>query len=303
MLALLLVLATSMPPWPATASFPVASPSPDARPLLLVEAAAALARGDGPTCGRLAQEALQGGALPRRETAEAWLLRGKCYVLAGDLDRAERSYAVALRLEPGPVAVDDNAFAAARQALPPPGAALAARAAVLDPALAPGALEVELLADDLLLVRAAVVRPAAGGEEVARFPLEAGKARHKVSGLEEVQAGAELALVLLDKHGNELIEAPVEGLVDGHAPRVITPAAGPARPTVLTTLGATALGAGIVGVVASGIALASLGPTARDEDASAWLVGVGASTGLFLVGAGLVVVDQVDPMSRGPIGG
>lgn len=289
-----------------SASAPSANVSPGAGaggPLAAAEAA--LAQGDVAACGALAQRALQAGTLSAPDTARAWLLRGRCFVVGGDLDRGERSYAVALRLDrqiaPWGSASSsslssssgDPAFAAARAALPAAAASLAGRAAVLDPALHPGSLEVELVADDLLLVRGARVH-AADGEEVARFPLEAARPRHRVSGLAGPLAG--LVAVFLDKHGNELVRVPVAGLIDGHAAQVITvvPGAAAAGPSVLTTLGATALGAGIVGIVASGIGLVSLPTTAPAGDETLWLVGVGASTGLFLVGAGLVVVDQSD---------
>lgn len=251
--------------------------------LSLDDAEAALAAGDAEACGRLAQEALTAGALDVEDTARAWSLRGRCFARAGDADRAERSFAVALRIDPA-LALDEPAFVAAQRALPAvPG--LAAQALFVDE----DTLAVELLGDDLLLAHAASVRR--GDHEVARVPLEAARAKHKVGGA--FADGREgLALVVLDKHGNALLRAPIEPRVQ----RVITPAPGAAAargPGVLTTLGATALGAGIVGIVTSGIGLAALGPGAlAAEESTVWVVGVGASTALFVVGAGLVVVDQ-----------
>jgi hypothetical protein len=260
----------------------------------LDDAAAALVAGDHEACGKAAQETLATGTLDVADVARAWTLRGQCFVLAGDADRAERSYGVALRILPAlatdeslqaPGLSGDATFLLAKRSLPPvPG--LAAQASFVDD----DTLEVELLGDDLLLVKGASI--VHGADEVARMPLEVGQAKHKVSGLERT----DLVAVLLDKYGNALLRLPIDPTVK----KVFTPApsssspAAPglgAAPTLLTTLGATAIGAGIVGVVTSGIALASLGDTALDEG-GVWVVGVGASTGLFLVGAGLVVVDQ-----------
>lgn len=255
--------------------------------LLLVasldDAATALAAADHEACGKAAQDALATGALDVADTARAWTLRGQCFVLAGDNDRAERSYAVALRIDAAINLDGDAAFTLAKRTLPAvPG--LAAQVSFVDDAT----LEVELLGDDLLLVKGASFVHGEEREEVARVPLDVGQAKHKVSGLERTQ----LVAVLLDKNGNALMRLPVDPSVK----KVFTPAPSPptpsgAAPTFLTTLGATAIGAGIVGVVTSGIALASLGDHALDEG-GVWVVGVGASTGLFLVGAGLVVVDQ-----------
>jgi hypothetical protein len=252
----------------------------------LDDAATARDAGDHEACGKAVQDALATGALDVADVARAWTLRGQCFSLAGDADRAERSYAVALRLDAAANVEGDAAFALAKRTLPAvPG--LAAQVSFVDEA---GTLEVELLGDDLLLVKgASIVR---GADEVARVPLEVGHAKHKVSGVER---GPGLVALLLDKHGNALVRLPIDPAVK----KVFTPApdkapaagAPGAAPTLLTTLGATAIGAGIVGVVTSGIALAALGDTALDEG-GVWVVGVGASTGLFLVGAGLVVVDQ-----------
>jgi hypothetical protein len=261
----------------------------------LDDAAAALIAGDHEACGKAAQETLATGTLDVADVARAWTLRGQCFVLAGDADRAERSYGVALRVLPAlatdealqaPGLSGDATFLLAKRSLPAvPG--LAAQATFIEE----DTLEVELLGDDLLLVKGASI--AHGADEVARMPLEVGQAKHKVTGLERNDRSG-LVAVLLDKHGNALMRLPIDPTVK----KVFTPAPSSsssstpgAAPTLLTTLGATAIGAGIVGVVTSGIALASLGDTARAEG-GVWVVGVGASTGLFLVGAGLVVVDQ-----------
>lgn len=254
----------------------------------LDDAAAALTAGDHEACGKAAQEALATGALDVADVARAWMLRGQCFALAGDNDRAERSYSVALRVQPAlandadAAFANDAAFTLAKRALPAvPG--LAAQASFVDDST----LEVELLGDDFLLVKGASI--VHGVDEVARTPLEVGQAKHKVSGLER----SDLVAILLDKNGNALMRLPIDPTVKKvFSPTPTPPGAAPgAAPTLLTTLGATAIGAGIVGVVTSGIALAALGDTARDEG-GVWVVGVGASTGLFLVGASLVVVDQ-----------
>ena len=253
----------------------------------LHDAAAALVAGDAEGCTRQVQTALASGALDVPEVARAWSLRGQCFTLAGDADRAERSYAVALRIDASlaSAALVDEAFAAAWRALPSP-AGLRARAAALDE----DTVEIELLADDLLLAKSAVLVRAdlPVPEEVARVPLEVGQAHHKVSG-----AGrAGLIAVLLDQHGNALLRLPVEAgarafVVPAPAPL----AAGKSTPTLLTTLGAAALGVGFAGVVVSGVGLSALGAGALSEG-TGWLVGVGAGAGLFVVGAGLIVVDQ-----------
>ena len=269
MLALLLLAATPQP--------------------LLEQASDAYAHKDADACGKLAQDALNGGGLDVEQTARAWTLRGACFVLAGDADKAQRSYAVALRVNKDVPAADNDAFRAAQKDVAPH--ALQGHAAAVDD----DTVAVELIGDDLQLVRGAMLTR--GDEELARFPLDAAHAKHKVSGV----GTAGITLRLLDKHGNAVASSDVSAAVE----HVVTPApvasrpsgsagapsGAAAAPTMLTTLGATAIGAGIVGIVASGIGVASLGPKALD-DGQLWLVGVGASTGLFLVGAALVVVDQ-----------
>src|SRR5687767_10999873 len=116
----------------------------------LDDADAALAAGNAEACGKLAQEALAQGELDEAGVVRAWLLRGRCFTLAGDADRAERSYGVALRVNAQSV-VDDDAFRRARAALPTAPAPLAFRAAGVDAET----VEVELLGDDLLLVKGA----------------------------------------------------------------------------------------------------------------------------------------------------
>ncbi len=273
--ALLIALAAQAPEPPLE---PLSDPAPD--PLaLLNQAADARAQKDAGRCEEQAAAALHTGALDVEQAARAWALRGACLALAGAGDKARRCYAVALRVKPDMAAVDDDAFRAAKHELP--AQAFAFRAArVPEPA---DTVEVEILGDDLRLAANAVL--VRGGEELARFPLSADAAKHRVTGL----GAGPLSAFLLDRYGNRVAHVDVATEPE----HVITPppaTAGPA-PTVLTTLGATALGAGLVGIVVSGIGVAALGDKALD-DGQLWLVGVGASTGLFLVGASLVVVDQ-----------
>ena len=84
----------------------------------LDDAAAALASGDQ-ACGQLAQDALTAGNLDVDDVARAWTVRGKCFMLAGDKDRAERSYSVALRVTPSmsdDTLAEDAAFLLAKSA-------------------------------------------------------------------------------------------------------------------------------------------------------------------------------------------
>lgn len=267
-----------------------------AAPLLLLLAAgplddaeAALQAGDAEGCGQAAQQALGSGVLEEAELTRAWILRGRCYALAGDRDRAERSYAVAVRASPEALAwIAGGAPADADEAF---AAALAARPA--DPLRASARVdgdhvELHLHADDLLLVRAASLWQ--GAEEVARLPLEAGSAaRHNVGGI-PLQG---LSQRLHDKHGNTLWRGAVEvpSLAEAQKDLVVEGSAPAREPTVLTTVGAVGLGLGLVGAVVCGIG-ASAGGSTELQASGPWLVGVGAATGVFLVGAALVVVDQ-----------
>ncbi|MCC7071105.1 MAG: bacterial transcriptional activator domain-containing protein [Deltaproteobacteria bacterium] len=256
----------------------------------LDDAEAALQAGEHERCGELAQQALAAGELDERGVTRAWLLRGRCYALAGERDRAERSYAVAVRTSPdvatwiagGAPQGEGEAFAAA----------LAARGA--DPLRATALVVqdhvvVTLVADDLVLVRGASLWRA--DEELARVPLELGAAAtHQVGGI-----GTEgLTLVLHDRHGNVVWRGPVERAAVKHdeGKGVVVEGGAPARePTVLTAIGGGALALGLVGAVVCGIG-ASSDRTTTFETGGPWLVGVAAATGVFLVGAGLVVVDQ-----------
>jgi hypothetical protein len=223
---------------------------------LLDDAEAALAAGDA-KCGDLAQAALSAGDLAEDGVARAWTVRARCYALAGDADRAERS----------------NGVVAALAAL-----RAKARAEQVTGDVVIDRVVVELESDDLNLVRAASLWR--GDEEVARFPLTNEAGRHVVA---DIPLGG-LVLRLHDKHGNTLWRTDVP-----RPERVIERGASPAKlPTALTTVGAGAIGVGLMGAIASGIGLAANGP----DDGQLWLVGVGAATGVFLVGAALVVVDQ-----------
>ncbi|MBI1944923.1 MAG: tetratricopeptide repeat protein [Deltaproteobacteria bacterium] len=256
----------------------------------LDDADAALRAGEHERCGQLAQEALTAGDLDEHELARAWLLRGRCYELQGDRDRAERSYAVAMRVSPDvPAWISGGAPNSEGDAF---AAALAARGA--DPlrgraVVTADHVEVTLVADDLVLVRAASLRH--GDDEVARVPLEVGpSSTHTIAGI----ATDGLTLVLHDRHGNVLWRGPVTGASDASsgAKNVVIEGGAPARePTVLTAIGGGALALGLIGAVVCGIG-ASADRSTSFEQGGPWLVGVGAATGVFLVGAGLVVIDQ-----------
>jgi hypothetical protein len=256
----------------------------------LDDAEAALRAGEHERGGQLAQQALTAGDLDERDLARAWLVRGRCYELQGDRGRAERSYAVAVRVSPDvPAWISGGAPASEGEAF---AAALAARGA--DPLRGRAVVigdhvEVTLVADDLVLVRAASLRD--GDDEVARVPLEVGpSSTHTIGGI----ATEGLTLVLHDRQGNALWRGQVEGAAatSSAGTNVVVEGGTPARePTVLTAIGGGALALGLVGAVVCGIG-ASADRSTTLEDGGPWLVGVGAATGVFLVGAGLVVIDQ-----------
>ena len=296
---------------------PETKPSTSSPPLQ--EAEAALRAGIHKKCIELAQEALATGLLDEDGVARAWWTRGRCHSIDGDKDRAERSYAVAVRVKPTILMpVDDPAFDRVKAEGTAEGTALG---------LAAAAVVVKGSADDagFVAVDVAVVDDLALGKtfllldsddrEVARAPLErkedaVGDAwtrlRHRFSGI-PVEG---LSARLLDKHGNVLRRQQV--IVDdaaraaltaaGATPTTTPPATTGANPTraeatVLSYVGGATALAGIVGASAAGIAFAINTQAAKDnntvDDELPLFIGFVGGVCAVVVGGVLVVVDQV----------
>lgn len=290
-------------PAKASSSEKAAKASAESSPPLQ-EAEAALRAGIHKRCVEFAQEALATGALDEDAVARAWWTRGRCHSLDGDKDRAERSYAVAVRVKPNILMpVDDSAFDAVKAE----GTA-AASALVLDAhtVVVSDIVAVELVVVDDLGLGKSLILLDSDDREVARAPIERAadadastKVQHRFSGIPVEHLSARL----LDKHGNVLRRAPI--VVDDAARAALVAAgATPVTPTQassssitwLSYAGAGTALAGIVGASASGIALAI--NTAAEDDLhvidseAAFVVGVIAGAAVAVVGGVMVVVDQ-----------
>lgn len=305
---------TEKAPEKAEKAEPKKKPSSSTPPLQ--EAEAALRAGIHKRCVEFAQEALATGLLDEDGVARAWWTRGRCHSIDGDKDRAERSYAVAVRVKPTILMpVDDAVFEKVKPegTAPETALSLTATAVVVDPSL----VAVELaVVDDLALGKTFLLLDS-DEREVARAPLErkddaTGDAwtriKHRFSGI-PVEG---LTARLLDKHGNVLRRAAV--VVDDAARKALVAAGATpvtTSPTTSTTTtqpvtalsyvgGATAL-AGFVGAAATGIALAI--STQGDEDdvtdnnaidsEMPLLIGFFGGVAVAVIGGVLVVVDQV----------
>lgn len=260
--------------------FLLAAPAEPAasEPTSALEAARAALAAAAPDCDRMALAALQTGALDEGGVAEAWILRGRCALLGNDLERAERAFAVAVRVDPAVPGVDHDTFRRARAAALPASLSFAARRGG-------DVVSLELLSDDRQLAHSACIVD--GAQERARVPLEVGRASQTVT----VAATAMLEARLLDRHGNVLLRQPVTAApaAPAEAPPSTPPRSG--GPGVVTWVGAGLLGAGMIGMTAASVAVASTGATVLDE-APILVAAVGAGAAVFLVGAGLVVLDQ-----------
>ena len=249
------------------------------------------------------------GRLDTPAVARAWLVRGRCSSIDGDPDRAERSYAAAVRVQPGiALPTDDAVFARVQPEGTAPASALtlSASTVVVDPAPGEGGLVAVAVAinDDLALGRTFVLVNA-DDREVARAPIERApdatgdafvRPTHRFSGFPVVDLRARL----LDKHGNVLREAPVvvneaarTALAAAGAP-VVVPAT--ATSTWVSLAGAGVAATGFVVGAAGGIAFATAAQADPDrvvDDEGPPLAAFVAGAAMFVVGGVLVVVDQL----------
>jgi hypothetical protein len=286
------------------------SSQPSSQPPLQ-QAEEALRAGIHKRCVELAQDALATGALEEDGVARAWWTRGRCHSIDNDPDRAERSYAVAVRVKPTLLMpLDDTAWkkVAAEGTATDTALTLRAATAVVEDG-AVGIVVVDVMAQDDLGLGRGIALVDAAGVELARAPIERKegatgdawvKVQHRFSGIPVDGVSARL----LDKHGNVLRRASV---VIDDASKAALAAAGatvphttapststPAPLSALSYIGGGVVALGIVGGAASAIAL-SLGQAEQQTglvEQAPLLLGVGAGVGAVVVGAALVVVDQ-----------
>jgi len=270
----------------------------------LAEAEAALRAGIHKKCVELAQQGLASGRLAAADVARAWLVRGRCHALEGDVQRAERAYAVAVRVQPDLVFPTDDpvwervrpegrapasalTLAAATVVVEGDGGAFVAVAVQAQDDLGLGRAFVLVNGDEREVARAPVERPADGAGDVASPPT------HRFSGI-PVEG---LRARLLDRHGNVLRDVAV--VVDDAARAALvaagaTPASSTPAPTSwLTLVGAGTAAAGFVGAMAGGVLFAQEAPGDEDGAALPALVGFVGGVGLFVVGGALIAVDAI----------
>jgi hypothetical protein len=320
-LALHLLAAAPTPTTPATAaSTPAATtttttatttPTPargaDAPPLL--EAEAALRAGIHGQCIELARDAVKRGQLDPGPLAQAWLVRGRCHILAGEPDKAARAYAVAVRVNPDIfLPTDDDVLARVR----PEGRGgttalrLVARAVVLggDASADGQVVGVEVsVQDDLGLAASVELVDAERGREVAGAPviIDGGPRPglavvHRFGGFPVVGLKARL----LDKAGNRLRVVAVD--VDDDARRALAAAGAPVDVAVadrevapLAYVGAGVVTAGFATAAVTGIAaaVALQGDESRVvDDELPLLLGFGGGVTAFVVGGALIVAER-----------
>jgi len=280
-------------------------PSPSsAAQLPLAEAEAALRAGIHQKCVELAQRALAAGRLDAVAVARAWLVRGRCHVLDGDLHRAERSYAVAVRVQPDVALLTADAVFSRVQ---PEGRAqasaltlTAATVVVIDEGEQAPIVAVAVAAQDDLGLARAFVLVDADEREVVRAPIERAadavgdafvRPRHRFSGFSVERLRARLLdvpVVVSDEARRALIAA-------GATPATRSTATPATDTSWLTWAGAATASAGFVTASLGGVAFTSAmqaDDTRVVDDEAPVLAAFVAGAGLFVVGGALIVVDQ-----------
>ncbi len=288
-----------------TAAPTSAAPTPAAAPPL-ADAEAALRAGVHDRCVSLAADAIKSGRLDEVALANAWLIRGRCYVLAGDVDRAERSYAVASRISPDLVLPTEDA--AWKRVKGEGSAAPSALRLVADAVVVGGSdviVAIDVALNDDLELGANLDVFDAAGELIISAPIEREGAAvgdgtpgrvHRFSGF-PVEG---TSVLLRDKAGNRLRSV---GVVVGDDVKAALAAAGatpaaaaaPRRiPGTLAYVGGGAMAVGLVASMVTGIqyAVSSQADETRVlDDELPWLLGFVGSVAVVAVGGGLVVVE------------
>ncbi len=301
----------------ATSSSTTSSSVASSSSSVLLEAEAAMRAGLHGKCIELAKDALKSGGLDERGTAQAWLVRGRCHAIAGDVDRAERSYAVAARVQPDLILpFDDALWTRVRPEGDAPNTALRLVAtAVVLAGVGEGVVEVTVH-DDLAL--GTVVRLLdADGREIVSAPVEASSSSssssdqlvvvHRFSGFAVAGVTAEL----LDRSGNRLRHTAVVDDATRLAPSLPPPAptaavdVAPVRDVgALAYLGGAMATAGLLTVSFCGIntaVVAQADQTRIFDDELPWLAGVGIGAAAVVVGMGLVVAERQQRAAPGDL--
>jgi hypothetical protein len=217
---------------PPSTSSSSTSPPLEARPTseqarnTLAEAEAALRAGLAKKCITFVQRALATGQLDEQQTARAWLVRGRCHVVDRDLERAERAYAVAVRVQPDLVVPDDDAVF---ERVQPEGSAQGS-------ALTLGAMLV--VADPTGVVAEAGEAVAAGAKTGARAGPALAVAVHTQDDL-----GIVRIVVVVDAEGREIARAPLVRAPDAVGDAFVRPTVTVTVPAGTAASGATASGA------------------------------------------------------------
>jgi hypothetical protein len=174
---------------------------------------------DAGHCHRAIAETLAEGTHGPEDVAALWLLRGRCWMLVKDRQRAERAYRVGLRMHAARgrnVAEPDRADDVVMKDVRAEVAAMATngKAPALVSRAVNGVIEVRVV-DDLGAATAAVVINAAG-QRVAGATIDPGAEQAILGGvvLAHTFAGVELEqglqAALIDKHGNRLLVLPID---------------------------------------------------------------------------------------------
>ena len=286
---------------------------------VLLEAEAAMRAGLHGKCIELAKDALKSGGLDERGTAQAWLVRGRCHAIAGDVDRAERSYAVAARVQPDLILPFDDALWT--RVRPEGGAPNTALRLVATAVVLAGVVEgvVEVAVHDDLALGTVVRLLDADGREIVSAPVEASSSSssssssgqlvvvHRFSGFAVAGVTAEL----VDRSGNRLRHTAVVDDATRLAPSSPAPVptaavdVAPVRDVgALAYLGGAMATAGLLTVSFCGIntaVVAQADQTRILDDELPWLAGVGIGAAAVVVGMGLVVAERQQRAAPGDL--
>jgi hypothetical protein len=234
------------------------------------------------------------GELDPAGLRDNWVDRARLLAERGDPEGAERALAIALRIDRDLV-LDEALLLlgpmleSARAGLPEEGRALSVELEKTD-----AGVRARLVADDLGLVRGAEVELAESQVVPAKLSVDAPEAELLVTG----PVPDEVAVYLLDEHGNVLGGRRVNLLKPEAAPEKVTPASpddGPELSGLAVAGSSLAITGALVlaGCAAGTVVVASGPPEDREPMTTVFVAGalVGAAVGA--IGIGLAATDRV----------